>query len=299
MVEMTKDELASLASFTVAFYKHNSELWSLFKKAQSGSWDGARLLAATRNTKWFKTHNEAQRQSAVLKTSDPAEYDRRVTEMREKVRAITRQTGLGISTDKDRTAHILTRITNMAFNNQWSDQQIKQALATYKTVQTRVAHSRFETTGLAAEGERLARRLSRDYGIGASGELLGNLARDFALGKRTAENIQAYFIQKAKSTYAGVAQEIDSGLTVRQIAEPYIDSMARLWEINPNDIDVRDSNIRKALTSRAEDGNPMPRAIWQFEDDLRKSSRWKATNNARESLLGAGHAALRDMGLVT
>ncbi len=83
------------------------------------------------------------------------------------------------------------------------------------------------------------------------------------------------------------------------IAQPYIESMGRLLEVNPQDIDLNDPKIRQALSARNKDGQVGPKTVWEFENDLRKDPRWMQTNNARESMMSTGREVLSLMGLVT
>jgi hypothetical protein len=88
-------------------------------------------------------------------------------------------------------------------------------------------------------------------------------------------------------------------MTVAEIANPYIRSMATLLELNDADIDLFDPTIRAALTGRTQDGTPAVKPIWQFENEVRSDSRWLNTNNARDSLDGVGNSILKMWGLVS
>jgi plasmid stabilization system protein ParE len=362
------EQLAALAGFTVAFFKSNDELWKLFQKAKKEGWDGSRLLAAARNTDWFKKHSEAQRQAQLLKESDPAtykqrrdqaaadveriarnlgltlssktqnelrdlafiqgwsstqvenylrssdeyrkrsearreydrlkaenpaEFDRQLSEIRTKVEQLSRQTGLGRSGD------LVADTAERAFRNNWSDQQIINWLARKDdSVAGRVGAERGQTTGLVAQGEHLARKLSQDYGIRVDRETLGKMAVNYAIGKWDENYLRDWFTNRAKQTYAGLVKDIDAGLTVRDVATPYFDAMGRILEVNPQNLDLFDPTIRRALTGRDADGKPAAQELWRFEETLRKDPRWNRTNNARESLMGSGYGVLQDMGLV-
>ncbi len=94
----------------------------------------------------------------------------------------------------------------------------------------------------------------------------------------------------------GFATQIDAGLTTKQAASPYIQSMASILELDPNAVNLDDPTIAKALTGVNEQGTPTVMPLWQFERELKKDSRWRYTKNAQDELLGTGMQVLRDLG---
>jgi hypothetical protein len=103
----------------------------------------------------------------------------------------------------------------------------------------------------------------------------------------------------AKSRYPSLVKQIDSGLTVKQIASPYFQSMANILEINPNNINMEDPTIKQAFTSLNADGQPSTKALWQFEQELKQDPRWRFTKNAESDLMGTARKVLQDFGLVS
>lgn len=87
-------------------------------------------------------------------------------------------------------------------------------------------------------------------------------------------------------------------MSVRKIADPYIQTMASLLEIPDSEIDLYDQSIQRALQYRQQDGSPTLKPLWQFEEDTRKDTRWLSTNNARETLMGSTNSILKMWGLV-
>jgi hypothetical protein len=164
---------------------------------------------------------------------------------------------------------------------------------------------------------QIARVGTIDFNKGAAAETLNNL-RQYAsdLGVQYDEtwynkavtrvlkykdDIETYNNQIreiAKSQYPTLAEQIDSGFTVRQLASPYTQSMSRLLEIDPGTISLNDRTIRQALTGLNPEGKPMTTPLWQFEQQLRQDPRWNYTNNAQEELMGTARQVLKNFGLV-
>ena len=65
------------------------------------------------------------------------------------------------------------------------------------------------------------------------------------------------------------ADRINAGYTVKQIADPYIQSQARLLELNPDSIGLSDPSIQQALMSKDQSGKPAAMSVWEYEQQLR------------------------------
>jgi hypothetical protein len=120
-----------------------------------------------------------------------------------------------------------------------------------------------------------------------------------AAGDMTVEDFQNEVKTIAKSKYQGFADQIDKGMTVQQVASPYIQSMASLLELPSTEIGLNDYNINKALTSMNADGKQQAQPLWQFETDLRKDPRWAKTQNARQTVDTTARNILQSFGLVS
>lgn len=124
-----------------------------------------------------------------------------------------------------------------------------------------------------------------------------NAAAEVAKGTKTADYYVNILKDNAKSQYAAVADKIDAGLTVRQIANPYIQQMSSILELNPSEIDMTDPYISKAMTSLDEKNNPAMTPLWKFQQDLRQDPRWQKTQNAKDAYSSMARKVLTDMGL--
>lgn len=239
-----------------------------------------------RDTRDFRNRSESKRELERLKAENPAEYENRFSKVFHEVRRISRQTGLG-------TDGALQRATaELAMLNNWTEEQIKAHLSRHGSVQSTLRKGG-NLQGDAAAARHLVERLSADYGINISRGTLSSLVADIAAGRRDENYAVEWFRNKAKVAYRNIAEDIDAGLTVRQIADPYIDMMSRTLEMNPRSIDVFDPTIKSALTKRGgiEDQS-------DFEIRLRNDERWNKTTNAREAYMGAATQLLQQMGVL-
>jgi len=180
-------------------------------------------------------------------------------------------------------------LTSKSISNKWDAETLKEEIAREGVVAGGVGEATTEDT---------LKKNAAAYGVSYSPEWYMQAAKSILEGKSTADIWNQEIKNTAKSRYAAFADQIDSGLTPRDIASPYLQSMANILELDPNTINLSDPTISKALTSITEDGKPAVTPLWQFERELKKDSRWRYTKNAQEELIGTGVQVLKDFGLV-
>lgn len=285
----TQDELAALAGYTVAYFNVTKEMRNLFDKAMREDWTGDRLSAAVRNTKWFKGTSQTEREAHLLKSSDPAEHKRRVAEMVNHVRSLAGQIGVKLGTPT------LGKLASRAFLSGWNDDQIRAqlGLGVFNANQKNASMG-----GILGDSRETIRKAMADYGVTVTKKSesawLSGIAQGLWDDQYAIEEIK----RLAKSTFPGLAEQIDAGQTVMQVAAPYLESMADLWEINPQDVTLKDPMLRKALSQKDEQGKWTTQSVAEFEIDLRKDPRWFATGNAEKSMFSTGYQLLKKFGQV-
>lgn len=270
-----------------AVFNANPELRKILRQAQANDWDAAAVQAAIRGTKWYRDHSTSWRQMWVLKHDNPKEYSRLVEKKRLEIDAFANEWGISL----DEAAR-----NKIARESLWlglSPDEINDTLATMFDPAAGAAFG-----GQAGEIQDAVMSLAGDYGVRVSEDYVEGLVRGIISGDSTVEDADNYIKELAKSTYAALAPQIDQGMTVRQIANPYLQSMAAILEVNGSNLDLYDPTIRSALTARDQAGAPTVKPIWKFEEDLRKDPRWFQTNNARDQLLGLGNQVLKMWGVI-
>jgi len=153
--------------------------------------------------------------------------------------------------------------------------------------------------GAAAETLNTLKQYASDLGIEFDETWFNKAATRILKYKDDSETYNQQIRDFAKSQYPTLAEQIDAGFTVRQLASPYIQNMSRILEIDPGTIGLNDRTIKQALTGLNPEGKPMTTPLWQFEQQLRQDPRWNYTNNAQEDLMGTARDILRNFGLVS
>lgn len=289
-----QQDLASSYGWALSMLRSNPELSKLFDNAIAGSWNSSRFVAGLRDTKWYKTRGEAQRQNEVLRKVDPGEYKRRGEQTRAQVEdAYFQMFG------RKPSAHQLAVMTNSAFAFGFSENEIRdlvgQSGATAKQMQAGLG-------GTLGEAERQIRGAIEDYGLDMGESWIARQLNYVATGRADATSIANYLKQGAISKYGAYKDELENGMTIRDIAEPYRQLMSKVLELPDKGLSLSDPTIQKALQFRAPakgktPGGPAQMPLWQFESQLKNDQRWNGTQNAQDSIMAAGRKVLADWGL--
>ncbi|AYY11615.1 hypothetical protein EF847_01600 [Actinobacteria bacterium YIM 96077] len=280
-------DIAEAAGMSVGFFRE-AGIMDVLRKARDGKWAPDRVAQEIRNSDWYQSTAESERQNLLLKHQDPAEFQARRESVRAEVFRVSRETGLGWGIE-DGALH---KAADMALLNNWSETQIRNHLAGLGSVEQRMKKGK-ALTGDAGAAEAMVRQLSQDFGIDISDSFRRTMVSNMAHGKWDENYARNYFAGKARNKYRALADDIDRGMTVREAAEPYTNAMAQLLEINPAEADLNDPLIKKAITSR--DGLM---DMQEFETRVRNDERWMRTKNAQDDFMSAGREILQLFGQI-
>lgn len=286
MAKLDAAELASEYGWSLALLKSDPSLWKLFQAAVSGNWATDKFVAKVKTTAWYKKNGEAARQYYILKATDAAQLNSRRAALIAQMQDAASTMGAIIPSKK------LSTIAERALMFNWNDAQLKNAMGSYVKAVNGVY------SGAAATDTEQLRQTAWRNGIQLSSPTLQNWAALIAKGNGSVQMFQTQVRNLAKSLAPGYAQELDAGMDLYDIAQPYLQSKAKILEMNPADIDLFDPDVRKAMSGTTKDGKPASTSLWQFEQSLRQDRRWLGTQNAQDSLMNVGHQVLRDMGLM-
>lgn len=284
------ETLASQWGFAYAYLTHNHELNGIFQKAVKDNWSADRFQAAVRNSNYYKKYNEQYRENELLRYSDPAEYKRRLQKTQERVQNTLGQYGGTLS------AQQIKYVTQHAFDNGWDDTEIQHNVAGMVNWRHLIAHDDTQTiNGVAASTAADIRQQAAAYGVKVSDNFVADRVQHILEGREDSNFYKNYFTRVAKQSYPSYAEQIDGGATVKDIAEPYMQSMAQTLELDQNALTLNDPMIKRAMQSvDPATGKPTSKPLWQFEKELRQDNRWQYTDNAK-SLYSSVAASLGQM----
>ena len=283
---VSQADMAANYGWALSFLKSHKDLWKLFQTATKNNYTTARFVAELRNTGWFKHNSDAVRQMQVLQKTDPATYNKQLSQ---KLATIQDEAG---SLGSVMSATQMHMIAQNALMFGWDDATLKNALGNYVK---QMSGGHFG--GEAGKSEAELRAYAQAQGINISDSTISNWVRNIAVGNAETQNYKAYVQTQAQNTYTTFADQIKAGQTVSDLAQPYIQQMASTLELPSSQLTVFDPTVRKALNYvDPATGKPAQQALWQFEQTLKQDPRWLSTDNAKSSLLGAGNKVLQDFG---
>lgn len=287
MPELNHSELAARFGFAMAVLNSDPELKALFDRAVANTYTVERFQAELRSTKWYQNHSESWRNAQIQKSSDPASYKAAVEQVRVRLGMMAAEFGAVV------TPNSLAEMAEQAYMYGWDDNQIRSNFTTY------VQYTDGRLLGAAAQYEDELRTYARSMGVQLSDDTILDHVRNIVGGKTTFDSVRQVIQQTAASAFPHLADRINAGESLAQIADPYRQTMARMLEINPNELDFFDPTIRSALGSTGQDGKPVMKTLYDFENDLRKDTRWLKTKNAQDAAMETTSRILKDFGLIS
>ena len=271
------------------------ELKAILDQAVSGGWSSTKFQQAVERSGWYRTHNASARELIALQASDPAEYQARLNKSWSQILEISRSMGVSLF---GMNAHQIAGLAQTAIIEGMGEGQIRHYLA------SKFFNPHAQPQGQAAQYFQQLAQVYDNYGVPYNFATLQYRTQQMLAGNQTLDTYKQQAINQAKGMYPGAAASLDAGLTVRDIAEPYMQSMGNILEVNPNRIDIKDPLIQNALRGSAiatttggkQNVAMQTPSMTQFEQTLRQDPRWQYTNNAKDSMSSALVHIGRDLG---
>lgn len=291
--KIDKATMAANYGFALAFMNSDPELKGLFNQAVKGTWTADKFVAKLRNTKWFKKNSASVRNAIMQETADPATYKANVDQMYATVRdSWGSMFGAGQVPDKQLRAWAET-----AHRMGWSEAQLidrmTQGMDYRKLLQGKTLG------GKAAEVKGQVDSLLASYGVDLGDSWKARQLERVVEGDDTVAGIQGRVRDLAMREYKAFADRIQAGETVMEIADPYMQKMAGLLELNPNDVGLKDKMIQRAMKQVDAKGKPAAMDLYTFEDEVRRDKRWQYTDNAKKQVADVTENLLRSFGVIS
>jgi hypothetical protein len=290
-VRLDANQLAAQYGYAASFFNVVPELKNLLTQAVSGQWTAEQFSAKLMNTSWYKYTSSLKKEWEALKAKEPAEATRRLSQRLADVRAEASK--LGITIDEKR----LRVLAEDSIRYGMDQAAMGRALA----AEMKYDPNKTQLGDVGASQSRI-KEMAAQYGVSLADRDVFSMSKKILEGGLTDDGVAEYVKNLAKSRYPGLADEINKGLTLREVASAYVQAQSKLLEINPDQIDLAtDRNLQKALQyvdpATGKPGGAMP--LWQYEQQLRQDGRWLQTDNAHEELTNVGMKVLRDMGVAS
>jgi LysM repeat protein len=283
------DNTASVDGVSEAFnaYGLTLELLKMFPDLQD-AWDAFIRNDITQakleyyKSSYYKNVTETGQARAKTKANRNGVYLQELEDYTVKQRA--RLVGIGITDEKVLTNDFFEK----AYLSGWTDKQLDlNALGgTTKAL-----------TGGALGDTQTLKQYADAYGMSYNPLTYDIWTKSLAAGTMTEDDIKNKMRQDSASAFPVFADQINAGKSLDALASAYKTSIANVLEKDPDSVSWTDPNLRKALQNVDKDGKPILMPIWQFEKNLRSTTEWEYTNNARDTMDSLSLKVLRDWGL--
>ncbi len=216
-------------------------------------WTPAKLQAKLQGTKWWKSSSQSSRQWQVTKLVDPATAAQSSSQIASAILAAAGTAGITLT-----PTELATMVDN-AQDEAWTPQIMQERV---------VAHAergRLRAGTLKNTAAKL-NETAAAFGVKLAPATAFGWAERIANGRATTDGFESWARDHAKRAYPTLTADIDRGMTVRDIADPYLQTAGELLGLDPAGMDLRKPRWQKALQSRDEKGNitgPMTQLDWE------------------------------------
>lgn len=288
-------------------------LGDILVKAVNEGWDDKKFLSAAQQTKWWQAnsgvfrerlinkakYNELRTQGADVTKTDYGQY---LAKQMRNVKAQAK-TLAGVTLDDAQAQQIAEKIYDgnldddplainrliVPFIGKVTDRYGKTDVTTYG--------------GKALQGYQTLQAIAKANGLSLNdilpqistattgGDLEKAVLQGIAAGdidiNRVAQNARMVAAQ-GQPEY--VRNLLNQGYDLEQVYAPYKNVMAKVLELNPDQIDLNDTTLRSAINNNG-DMN-----VYDFKKALRADTRWQYTENARDEMTNTALTLLRNFG---
>lgn len=268
--------------FVAVFAQSNPEIKAILEEAAANEWDSARFERRLWDTAWWKGTDETRRSLQILQSTDPASYNAQLAIKADQINTLA--AGYG------KTGYDPYALAKAALENGWNDNQLRQVIS--DTTAFRSVDGAL--TGQAGEIETHVRNTWASFGMSLSDEWAKNYAQEVLSGRQTLGGLDNEAARRAKQMFPNFADAFDQGKTLREIADPYITTLANTLELPPDQVNLQDPYIKKALQGQ----NGEPTSLWQFERSLKDDARWQYTKQANNEAYSLVQQIGKDWGFM-
>jgi len=286
-IKMTPQELAASYGWAFGFLNGNKDLKGVFDQAVKGSWSPERFQAAIRDTTWFKNTSSTARQAAITQKTDPATWNAQVNAATIQVQQIAAKVGAAVPASK------LKSIAETVVKTGMDEDGLRNTLGQY------VNFTKNGTlNGEAGMHEFTMRQFAANNGVSLSDQTIKNQAQMVVRKLATTQDFESQIRDQAKSMFPSYAAQLDAGLSMKDVAGPYMQMMSNELELPAASIQISDPMIKNALNGMDSKGTPTGLDLTDFQASLRNDPRWAKTSVAQNSVMNIGNKVLSDMGLI-
>jgi hypothetical protein len=235
-------------------YLNHPEIGPILLQAAREGWNDQRLNLAVTSTTFFKTTTANQREWGLLQTTDPATASKQISNGETAIRTFLSQQGASLSDEQITTLASSLRSNGGegAFQNQQGLAEATLALIQYNPTDVLYGSLKKSVTNV--------KQVADEYLVTIDDKSAFEYAKAIQMGKMTADNVTEAMKSQAKASYSQFSDQLDKGITMKAISDPYRQQAAQLLEVSPETISMNDNKYSQML-SYSDGKSPTPRAM--------------------------------------
>jgi hypothetical protein len=278
----TKEELKARYP-ALAFLVDEPEIGQILVDADARGLSPGAVQLAIENSTWWKTHSATIRDYHTLAQTDPASFWQAVQQKADHITDMAAKMGL------DMTPEQIYEAAKAAIYYGWDDASLQRS----------IVYQGGGTFSNRSTAQSRVKQLAADYFIPLAPEQVSDWTSKISSGQYTEQNFTAQLQSWAKEMYPHLSQQIDSGLTLKDYSQPYVNQIASLLEVNPNNINMAtDPRFRQVIDFVDSSGNHRAMSLTESERYLKSQPEWKQTQNGRATTASTVDLLLRKLGQV-
>lgn len=286
----TLEEITERYPQFAAFF-HHPELGPLLQQATDEGLGAVELQGRLHQTQWWNKTWADWRQLEVLRGTDPAEYRQREVQAKYELESVFKNLGIDPKKHPDLVNQTTAKWLQRGKDDWFLYAEIGSLL--------RKDHSLLSSGG--ALGARVAayKAKAADYLLDYDDTALTNMAIGEWQQRDSEEAIENRMRQQAIRQYAHLQDELERGMTVRQLASPLLNAVAKTLEINPEDIDLNSEKYRQ-LIDYVDSDSGKRRMMTTSEADryARRQESFQYTKTARDEAHAMALELMQSMGAI-
>jgi hypothetical protein len=275
--------LADQYGYSANVINSDPELLQIFTQAADEDWQSPKLEAEIKSSNWFKNNNEYHRAAWVAEKKGGADWEA----IKEQALLAIKKAQVAAGSNVD-PSMLVKRYIYEGWDKPGREQLLKSALTSGLD----------SKKGWTSTFEQNLQNASYKAGVTYSPEWYLSAAKSVNDGLSSPDTWLNDIQEKSSGLYPAYADKIRAGVSVRDIASPYINQMADILEMSPENISMNDPYIKQALGSMSPDGTPQVMSLWDFQQKIKKDPRWMETTNAGNDMSKVANDILQKFGMV-
>lgn len=274
----------------LSFLLNDPEVGPLLREADSTNMDPDVFQARLMQTEWWKKTSDTQRTFYALKTGDPATYNRRREELKSQIRE------LGGTLGYDET------VLDDSYLNYFADKALEFGLST-RQIQAMLADEITPMIGVTEKSNVLRdiRRVQDAYSYIIDNPTLLYWSKEINSGRQTIEGFENMIRQQMKGLFPNLANMFDSGMTFKQIIDPYRQVLSKEFDGRSlEDFDFMGDPKWRHVIDYVDEKTGVHRtmSMMELQKYARQQPEWRNTKNAKEQVAQLGEQLLQSFGAV-